>query len=335
MKPGVPLGPPHPLDTHAATACPVGTAWNGTSLRLSKVQKARHSRSFNGVMLGSTTFELMKTQGFTLIELLVVIGVTGILAGLLLPGLASAKERTKGTLCINNFRQIGFSIELYRQDDRNMRFPSGMKLDGDRWKPYPLPDESEFAPYALGGRDPKAVFANLFPSASHRALYPYLKPSELFHCPRDAGQRLLPWGSTRASLKPSLWETVGCSYQYNCIQGTVLPKPPGRFKLDADGGLENNSDSWVPNPTKFILLYEPPARPYGYKEILEWYQWHRRGKVSDIGDVKKAPSFFYSPTLYVDGHAQMNNFSRSLQEDPGFPYEETKDWMWYKPKRRD
>ena len=78
-------------------------------------------------------------------------------------------------------------------------------------------------------------------------------------------------------------------------------------------------------------MYRPPARPYGFANTFEWYQWHRRGSVSDIGDVKKAPPLFISPTLYVDSHCQMNNFSRALQDDPKYPYEETKDWMWYQP----
>jgi hypothetical protein len=80
--------------------------------------------------------------------------------------------------------------------------------------------------------------------------------------------------------------------------------------------LEGMSEGWVPNPAKFILMHEPPARLYGYNKIVEWYQWHQRGAVSDIGDIRKAPPLFYSPTLYVDGHVQVNNFSHSLQDDP-------------------
>src|ERR1700728_2742494 len=80
-------------------------------------------RSFSRQQYDGPTIECTRRKAaFTLIELLVVIAVIAILAGLLLPALASAKAQGKDAACINNLRQTGLGIRLWA-DDQGDKYP--------------------------------------------------------------------------------------------------------------------------------------------------------------------------------------------------------------------
>lgn len=71
-------------------------------------------------------------DGFTLIELLVVIAIIAILAGMLLPALASAKDKGQRTVCVNNQHQLGYATHMYATDD-------GDKMPFPNWNPPWVP----------------------------------------------------------------------------------------------------------------------------------------------------------------------------------------------------
>jgi prepilin-type N-terminal cleavage/methylation domain-containing protein/prepilin-type processing-associated H-X9-DG protein len=187
-------------------------------------------------------------RGFTLIELLVVIAIIAILAAMLLPALAKAKERANRAACLSNTRQWGLALNMY-VDDSSQILPdfsianttpgarSGYDQDNILW--------TDLASFNAGGYGNSAWFNALPSYVSQKPLWQYATDTagfvngrSIFNCPTAT---FLP-----AEVDPL--NRVAFSYGIN-FKGTVGAVPAGStFKA-----------TMVAHPSAFVFFSDDRA----------------------------------------------------------------------------
>jgi prepilin-type N-terminal cleavage/methylation domain-containing protein len=211
------------------------------------------------------------TFGFTLIELLVVIAIIAILAAILFPVFAQAREKARQTSCLSNAKQLTLAIIEYLQDYDGL-FPASCVYD-------PPGSASETAglwdwnyvhvvpwnwPRGSGITDPAYVNA---PYVWANTVFPYMKNYGVLACP-SAQPIADPW--TQFSYSNVNTAPANCSYTYNGLLNTYnqagITSPAdvplvweGDGKAAEEGAFLSNPDLYCPDPTSSCTYI--PASP--------------------------------------------------------------------------
>jgi prepilin-type N-terminal cleavage/methylation domain-containing protein len=249
-----------------------------------------------------------RDRAFTLIELLVVIAIIAILAAILFPVFARAREAARKTACISNLKQLGTAAQMY-QTDYDGAFPDS-RITGQ----FPLDGQYKGATHICVYAHRRYANDGNNLGGIGLAYNPYIKNIGIFRCPSDPGNR----GWAEACGVPQTTGTQADS------PGAKFSSYYQRHAHDAYAQISKNSliDAAVQRPAQLAFFIEEAwhgghQRPYLWDGTQAgdntrfvnavFYDGHARRLgvpwISPIG----VPSFDGNWFFYVDGWNYANN----------------------------
>ncbi|MCX6368890.1 MAG: DUF1559 domain-containing protein [Armatimonadetes bacterium] len=177
----------------------------------------------------------MKNQrAFTLIELLVVIAIIAILAAILFPVFAQAREKARQTSCLSNTKQIGIGLMMYTQDYDETLPGNHNGLNGNSGAPHGWPGDSGFTNAAgtqnpLGFMTPETGAGSPVLRNWARDIYPYVKNLQVYLCPNATPRSGGAGGATSGYRETNIPGGGNLSYLLNGIAASkslaAIPAP--------------------------------------------------------------------------------------------------------------
>jgi prepilin-type N-terminal cleavage/methylation domain-containing protein/prepilin-type processing-associated H-X9-DG protein len=255
----------------------------------SSVLRRESAAGFSVVTRAKPAAFQSRRAGFTLIELLVVIAIIAILAAILFPVFARARENARRTSCVSNLKQMGLGVAMYVQDNDG-RYPMSSSTDGTgrRWPDY---------------------------------IFPYVKSAQIFVCPsvgsNDVTARGLAWS---ASTGPT-GQYFGYGYNYQYLGNSRTPARPGFPFTATDGvvtaptqtvaiadtsgvGTTGTSGTYVIDPAQLVLNTDLSPRGSGRPSATDGYYPTGSGVDVTRRALPAARHLEMVSVAFADGHAK-------------------------------